>query len=169
MSTGIDSLQRLYVAQLKDAYSAECQLIEALPRMIGQARSADLKAALEDHLGETRGHRDRLKVILGGLEHQPGDERCKAMGGLIAEADELVGGPVADESTMDAAIIGACQKVEHYEIATYGTLAAYAQRLGRKGDVGPLLETLDEERFADDTLTNIAEGSANEQARAREA
>lgn len=165
MSIKIDNLERLYVAQLKDAYSAESQLIEALPKMIEKARSSELRSALEEHLGETRSHRDRLKAIFAGLEFKPGGERCKAMAGLIEEADELVGEHVSDDAAMDAAIICACQKVEHYEIATYGTLAAYAERLGRKGDVGPLLETLDEERHADDTLTNIAEGSANDEAR----
>lgn len=164
MSVKVNDLQGLYVAQLKDAYSAETQLVDALPKMIKHAQSKELKTALESHLEETKGQVKRLEKIFGTMDYKPTGEKCAAMAGLVKEADELVGDHVQNKEVADAAIVCACQKVEHYEMATYGSLATYAQALGRPGDATLLGETLDEEKSADQKLTKIAETVANPEA-----
>ncbi len=166
MSVKVNDLQGLYVSQLKDAYSAETQLVNALPKMIKNAQSKELKTALESHLEETRGHVQRLETIFSELKYKPGGEKCAAMAGLVKEADELVGEHVQNKDVADAAIVCACQKVEHYEMATYGSLATYAKALGRPKDADLLGETLNEEKLADQKLTTIAESVANPEAAA---
>lgn len=161
MAVQVKDLETLYLAQLKDAYSAETQLTKALPKMIKHAESAELREALESHLEETRGHVSRIEEILKTTELKPGGEKCKAMAGLVEEADELVGEHVKAEKAADAAIICAAQKVEHYEIATYGCLVEYAKKLGRTEDAQALRATLEEERSADKKLTDIAISIAN--------
>jgi len=161
MALRIDDLHTLYVSQLKDAYNAESQLIELMPTLIELAHTRELRSALKSHLEETRSQRQRIQEVFEGLDYEAEGERCAAMAGLIEEAEELVGEHVKDDRAIDAAIICACQKIEHYEIATYGCLAAYAQRLGRSGDVKVLSAILEEERTADERLTMIAEETAN--------
>lgn len=152
-----DSLQDVLVGQLTDLYDAERQLMEALPKATRAATTPELKEALELHLGETRDHVERLDDVFRHLSISPRSEHCEAMEGLLREGDEVMaaeGDPIA----RDAALIGAAQRIEHYEIAGYGTARALADQLGL-GEVRELLnETLEEESAADSTLTKIATG-----------
>ncbi len=159
----INNLQELYVEELRDIYNAENQLVKALPKIAKAATSDELRAALEDHLEQTREHVTRLDQIFESLGESPKGKKCKAMEGLLAEGDELLEEDIA-EHVLDAALIGACQKVEHYEIATYGTIATFAKLLGRDEDVDLLGQTLDEEKEADELLTDIAESTINAEA-----
>ena len=161
MSIKLDDLRKVFVHQLKDMYSAEQQLIQALPKMATGATSPDLEKAFRHHVTETRQQARRIEQIFAGLEFQPGGHRCKAMEGLIEEGTEILNED-ADPDARDAAIIGAAQKIEHYEIATYGTLRAYAKLLGLSEAVELLSESLEEERNADVSLTTLAEGSINQ-------
>jgi len=153
---GLNSLEDVLHEQVKDLMSAEKQLVRALPKMADAASSDELKQAIREHLEETRGHVERLEKVAGQLGVR-GETTCKAMKGLIAEGDEIAakgGDPIA----RDAALIGAAQRVEHYEIAAYGTARTLAADLGH-GDAERLLdETLDEESAADKLLTKIATG-----------
>jgi ferritin-like metal-binding protein YciE len=151
----IDSLKRLYVHQLKDLYSAEKQLAEALPKLAEKVSSAELRTAMTEHLKETEQQIERLEKIFEGLEFSPSGERCAAMAGLVEEGEEAMEDP-EDEDVRDAAIIAAAQRVEHYEIAGYGTVTTYAQMLGREADVKILQEILAEEKAADAKLNDIA-------------
>lgn len=164
MSLNVTNLKTLFVAQLKDAYSAESQIIDALPDMIDAAQSDELRKGLQNHLEETKGQRDRIVQIFNALDYKPGGERCAATAGLIEEADELVKEHTKDPAAVDAAIICACQKIEHYEIATYGCLIAYAEQLGMTEAAKLLTETIEQERNADKTLTKAAFDFANAQA-----
>jgi ferritin-like metal-binding protein YciE len=159
----LESLKDLYIQELRDLYNAEKQLIKALPKMAKAATNRKLAQAFEDHLEETRGQVERLDAIFRGLKVSPGGNTCEAMEGLVAEAQELLDVD-ADPDVLDAGLIGAAQRVEHYEIAGYGTVRTYAQMLGREGDVTLLQDTLDEEGAADKKLTKIAEKSVNERA-----
>jgi ferritin-like metal-binding protein YciE len=159
----LGSLKDLYVEELKDLYSAEKQLVKALPKMVKAASADQLAAAFEGHLEETRGHVERLEAVLRGLKVSPGGQKCEAMEGLIAEAQEILDSD-ADPEVLDAALISAAQRVEHYEIAGYGTVRTYAKLLGREGDVTLLQETLVEEGAADKKLTKLAERLINERA-----
>ena len=153
----LQSLNDLFVEQLQDLYSAETQLVEALPKMASAASHEELRDAFEQHLAETRGHVERLTRILGDLGQTPGAETCKGMKGLIAEGDEVLS-MQGDPAVIDAALIAAAQRVEHYEIAGYGTAKTLAGHLDL-GDAKDLLdETLDEEGKADKLLTKIATG-----------
>jgi ferritin-like metal-binding protein YciE len=160
MPLKLDDLQKVFVAQLKDMHSAERQLIEALPKMAEGATNARLEQAFRDHLKETKGQVERLEKIFKSLDFKPGGHRCKAMEGLIEEGDEILGED-ADPEARDAAIICAAQKVEHYEIATYGTLRAFARVLGMAEAHELLTESLREERNADSLLTDLAENAIN--------
>jgi len=151
----IDSLHRLYVHQLKDLYNAETQLTKALPKMAENASNGELKAAFTDHLKETRHQIERLEKIFSGLDFAPRGERCAAMEGLLEEGKEAMEDP-EDGAVRDAAMIAAAQRVEHYEMAGYGTVVAYARQLGRKEDARILDEILDEEKAADEKLNAIA-------------
>jgi ferritin-like metal-binding protein YciE len=147
----------LFVEQLRDLYSAETQLVEALPKMASAASHDELKQAFQHHLEETRGHVDRLGEVFEQLGTTPGNVTCKAMKGLIAEGDEVVQAE-GDPAVRDAARIAAAQRVEHYEIAGYGTVRTFADQLDH-GDAKDLLDqTLDEESTADKLLTKIATG-----------
>ena len=154
-------LSDLFIDELADMLSSENQIIEALPKLIELASSPDLKKALSSHLKETENQVTRIEEIFSILKLDPEEKTCEAMEGLIEEADEIV----EDKSkspTLDAAIISAAQKVEHYEIASYGTLRSFAKHLGLDKRVMDLLqETLDEEGAADKKLTKIAEGSSS--------
>src|SRR3954454_2508401 len=137
-------LQDLFVDLLKDLYSAENQLVKALPKMAKAATNADLKAGFEEHLEQTKGHVERLDNIGEQLGQKLTGHKCKAMEGLIEEGAELIGED-AEDSVRDAGLIGAAQRVEHYEMAGYGTACALAKRLGHEDIAGILHETLEEE------------------------
>lgn len=157
------TLEDLFVDQLRDMHNAEKQLVRTLPSLAKAATSPDLAAAITDHLEQTRGHVERLERILKSLDKPVGRKVCKAMQGLIEEGKELLEADAA-EDVLDVGIIMAAQKVEHYEIASYGCLRTYASLLNRDEDVRLLDETLEEEKAADDTLTTLAVGSINARA-----
>lgn len=163
----LNSLQELLVDELKDLYSAENQLLKALPKMAKAASHADLKAAFEDHLEETKGQVERLEMIFEKLEGSPKGKKCKAMEGLIEEGSEVIEAE-GEESVKDAALICAAQKVEHYEMAGYGCARTFAQLLGLDEVADLLQETLDEEGNADKKLTELAETTINVEASAAE-
>jgi ferritin-like metal-binding protein YciE len=159
----IDSLKKLYVEELKDLYSAEKQLIQALPKMAKKATNEQLKQAFQQHLEITQGQLERLDTIFEGLGKAARGKKCKAMEGLIEEGKEMMQEDMA-EDVMDAALIAAAQRIEHYEIAGYGTVRTYAQLLGEKEAAQLLQQTLDEEGEADKRLSQLAESSINVEA-----
>jgi ferritin-like metal-binding protein YciE len=152
----IESLRDLYVDQLKDLYNAEQQLIKALPKMAKAATSEELRAAFEDHLGQTRQHAQRIETNFEQMGETTADKKCKAMEGLVKEGSEVMEEDMED-GIKDAAIIAAAQRVEHYEIAGYGCVKAYATRLGDEKAASLLEQTLQEEKQADELLNGIAE------------
>ncbi len=154
----LDSLEDVFVHQLNDLYSAEDQLVEALPKMAEAASNGELRKALEHHLQETKDHRDRVQEIFGQLGKRRSGEECKAMKGLIEEGEEVIQTSGADSAAKDAALIAAAQRVEHYEIAAYGTARTLAGELGHDEAKDLLDQTLDEESNADKLLTKIATG-----------
>jgi ferritin-like metal-binding protein YciE len=163
----LDSLQALFIEEVKDIYNAEKQLLVALPRMAKAAESSALEQAFTKHLKETEGHVQRLEKILRDLGQAVRGKQCKGMEGLIEEGKEkLEEKSKAEGSVLDAALIASGQKVEHYEIATYGCLVTYAQLLGHSEAERLLKETLDEEEAADEKLSQLAEGGINEAAAA---
>lgn len=149
------SLQELLVEELQDLYSAETQLTKALPKMAKAASDENLKAGFEEHLEQTREHIARLDRVMEILEASPKGKTCKAMKGLVAEGEEKIDEDASD-AVRDAALIGAAQKVEHYEIAGYGTVRTFAELLGQDEIVSILQETLDEEAETDRKLTELA-------------
>jgi ferritin-like metal-binding protein YciE len=158
-----EGLRDLFVDELKDIYWAEKALTKAIPKMIKKATSEDLINALQNHLEVTKGHVERCEKVFEMLGKPARAKKCEAMEGLTREAEEIM--ESTEEGVVrDAGIISAAQKVEHYEIASYGTLCAFAKTLG-ENDIADLLgKTLQEERDADDTLTQVAESSINEEA-----
>jgi ferritin-like metal-binding protein YciE len=150
-----NSLEELYVAQLKDLYDAEQQIIEALPEMIDAAASDDLKNALTDHLEVTKTQATRLDQIFNALGEKAKGTKCKGMKGVIEEGGDLIE-DIDDLNVRDAAIIAAAQRVEHYEMAGYGTARTYAALLAEDQAARLLQQTLDEEKEADQTLTALA-------------
>lgn len=159
----LESLKDLYVEQLRDLYSAEKQLIDALPNVRDNASHDELREAFESHLEETREHARRLEQIFEGLDENPQGETCEAMQGLVKEADEILSKD-ADDDVLDAGIIAGAQRVEHYEISGYGTVATYAEMLGRNDDYQLLSKTLNEEKEADEKLNRIAKNVVNPEA-----
>jgi ferritin-like metal-binding protein YciE len=155
-SLKLNSLRDLFIEELRDLYSAETQLVKALPKMAQAATDSQLKEAITDHLEQTEGHVERLKEIFEAMDEKPEGETCKAMEGLIEEGSHMAKAK-GDSVIVDSGIIGACQRVEHYEMAGYGTARSLAQRLGEQEAVTLLQETLDEESEADNLLTEIAE------------
>ena len=151
-----DSLMELYVDELKDLYSAEKQLTKALPKMAKAATSQDLRMGFEEHLEQTRRHVERLEEIFGMLDARPGGKKCVGMEGLIKEGAEVMEEDFTDD-LMDAALIAAAQRVEHYEIAGYGTVSAYADLLGEAKHVALLRQTLQEEKETDQKLTELSD------------
>lgn len=149
------SLQELYVEQLQDLYSAEQQIMKALPRMIEAAQAEELRNALNEHLEVTRTQAGRIETICQELGEDPQNEKCKGMEGVLKEGSDLVK-EVSDE-VRDAAIIAAAQRVEHYEMAGYGTARTYASFLGFDVAASSLEQTLTEEKEADQTLSDLAE------------
>ena len=156
----LDTLRNLYIDELKDLYSAEKQLIKALPKMARAASSPELKQAFETHLEQTRVQVERLEQVFEGLEVSPRGKKCVGMEGLIAEAQELISEDPEPE-VLDAGLISKAQHVEHYEIAGYGTVRSYALMLGENDQATLLQETLDEEGETDKLLTALAEGAIN--------
>jgi ferritin-like metal-binding protein YciE len=156
----MDSLQELYLEQLQDVYDAEKQLTKALPKMAKTATNEELKAAFEQHLEQTQEHVSRLERIFEELGEKPKGKKCKAMQGLIEEGKEMMEED-ATEDVMDAGLICAAQKVEHYEIASYGCLRTYAEMLGFDDQADLLQETLDEEKDTDENLTELAVSCIN--------
>ena len=156
----MESLQELLIEEMRDIYSAENQLLKAMPKMAKKASNPDLKKAFETHLKETEGQVQRLQKIFEKLGKKPTGKKCAAMEGLIEEAKDMMGEDMEDD-TMDAALISAAQKVEHYEIASYGTVRAWAEILGDEQTAKLLQQTLDEEGKTDKLLTQLAESSIN--------
>jgi ferritin-like metal-binding protein YciE len=159
----LGTLEELYVAELKDLYSAENQLLKALPKMAKAASSPELRTAFEDHLEQTRGQVERLETIFKKLGASPKGKKCKAMEGLIDEGSELMA-EQAEPAVMDAALIAAAQRVEHYEMAGYGSVRTFARLLGDQEAADLLQETLDEEEATDKKLTELAETTINVEA-----
>ncbi|TQI72162.1 ferritin-like metal-binding protein YciE [Gramella sp. Hel_I_59] len=158
------NLKDLFEHQLKDLYSAESQLLKALPKMAENATDAKLKKAFEAHLEETKEHQQRLEEVCKELEIKPTGETCKAMKGLIAEAEAFLKED-AEKEVRDAGLIADAQRVEHYEISGYGTVVRYAKELGYDSIAKKLQKTLDEEYTADEKLDKLAEGRLNKKAK----
>lgn len=157
----IESLRDLLVDQLQDLYDAEKRITKALPKMAKAATSPDLKAAFEKHLTETEGHVRRLEKAFETLGEKTNKKKaCKAMEGLIAEGEETIK-EEADPEVKDAALIAAAQRVEHYEMAAYGSVSAYAKLLKEETVLNFLLDTLAEEKATDEALTELAESTIN--------
>lgn len=150
-----EGLKELYIDELKDLYSAENQLLKALPKMAKAASSDELRQGFEDHLQQTRGHVERLEQIFESLDESPKGKKCMGMEGLVKEGSEAMGEDFED-AVMDAALIGAAQRVEHYEIAAYGTVSEFAKVLGENEHVSLLEQTLTEEKETDEKLTELA-------------
>ena len=150
------SLRQLYVDELKDLYNAETQLVKALPKMAKASSNSELRQAFEEHLRQTSEHVSRLEQIFDMLDEKPAGKKCLGMEGLVKEGAETMREKYEDEA-MDAAIIGAAQRVEHYEIAGYGTVREFAELLGEDEHVSLLEQTLEEEKQADEKLTQLAQ------------
>jgi ferritin-like metal-binding protein YciE len=151
-----DSLRQLYIDELKDLYNAETQLVKALPKMAKASSNAQLRQGFEEHLRQTSEHVSRLERIFELLEEKPTGKKCMGMEGLVKEGAETMQEKYSDE-VMDAALIGAAQRVEHYEIAGYGTVRAFAELLGENEHVSLIDQTLEEEKETDAKLTQLAE------------
>jgi ferritin-like metal-binding protein YciE len=150
-----DSLKKLYVGELKDLYSAENQLIRALPKMAKAASSDELRASFEKHLEQTRGHVQRLEEIFQSLDESPKGKKCVGMEGLVKEGSEVMKGDF-EGAVLDAGLIGAARRVEHYEMAAYGAVCEFAKVLGQTKHASLLEKTLAEEKQADDKLADLA-------------
>jgi ferritin-like metal-binding protein YciE len=158
----LNSLHNVFVDELKDLYSAESQIVKALPKMVEAASDPDLKDALQEHLQVTKNQVERLKEVFKQLDEQTGGKKCKGMEGLIEEGSEVIE-KNGNAQVKDAALIAAAQRIEHYEIAGYGTVRSYAEVLGFEQVANLLQETLDEEGEADEKLTELSE-TINQQA-----
>jgi ferritin-like metal-binding protein YciE len=159
----MDTLQKLYTDELRDLYNAENQLLKALPKMAKAASSEDLKDAFEKHLEQTKGHVKRLEQVFEELDEKPKGKTCRAMKGLIEEGSEILE-QKGEESVLDAGIIVAAQKVEHYEIAGYGSARTFAHLLGQDKAAELLQATLDEESETNELLNRLAESVINPEA-----
>jgi ferritin-like metal-binding protein YciE len=159
----MDSLEELLQDELKDIYDAEKQLTKALPKLAKKATAAELKTAFEEHLGQTERHIERLEEAFEHLGMPARGKKCEGMQHLIAEGEDMIG-EAEDDATRDAVMIASAQKVEHYEIASYGTLRTWANLLGKPEVAALMEETLEEEKETDQNLTTIAESFVNEAA-----
>jgi ferritin-like metal-binding protein YciE len=162
----LESLKDLYLEQLKDLYSAETQLVDALPKMAEASHSPELKNAFREHLNQTRQHVDRLEQVFKKLGLSPKGETCEGMKGLVKEGEAMMK-MKGEPEVLDAGLIAAAQRVEHYEIAGYGTVRTYAELLGEADAVRLFERTLQEEEEADEKLTEIAESHVNQEALVR--
>jgi ferritin-like metal-binding protein YciE len=158
---GIDSLDTLLEEELKDIYDAEKQLTKALPKMAKKATAEELKTAFQEHLQQTEQHIERLEQVFESLELPARGKKCEGMRNLIKEGEDMIG-EAEDDATRDAVMIASAQKVEHYEIAAYGTLRTWANLLGQTDAASLFEETLDEEKETDQKLTQIAESFVNQ-------
>jgi len=149
------ALKELYIDELKDIYNAENQLVKALPKMAKAANSEELRTGFEEHLEQTRGHVQRLEQIFKELGEKHSGKKCKGMEGLVTEGQEMMSEDFEDD-VMDAPLISAAQRVEHYEIAAYGTVRTYAELLGEDTAAQLLEQTLEEEKETDQKLTDMA-------------
>jgi ferritin-like metal-binding protein YciE len=156
----MDNLEKLWTEELKDLYDAEKQITEALPKMASKAETAELRQAFEEHLRQTEEHVRRLEEAFEELDMGNPRKKCKGVQGLLTEGEEMMK-EASDAMTRDAALIAAAQKVEHYEIAGYGTVVSYAQQLNYPEIAERLQQTLDEEKETDHKLTKIAESKVN--------
>lgn len=156
----LQNMHDLFVRELSDLHSSESQILDALPRMAGAAQSDQLREAFERHVAQTEVHRERLDQVFQMLDATPSGEKCRGMAGLLAEGAMLLDGEPRSE-ILDAALIGAAQRVEHYEIAGYGCARTYARILGLDDGVRLLQQTLDEEGQTDHALTRLAESTIN--------
>lgn len=163
MASKVRTLEDLFIDLLKDLYSAEKQLVKALPKMAKNAQASDLQRAFQDHLKQTEKQAERIERIFSDLEGSPRGKKCVGMEGLVAEGDEIMK-EAAEPEAMDAGLIAAAQKVEHYEIAGYGTARAWARHLGYNEAAKLLDQTLEEESMANELLTRIAESHVNMEA-----
>ena len=159
----LDTLEKLYVDELRDIYNAENQLLKALPKMAKGASSPDLKNAFETHLRQTESHVERLEQIFADLDESPKGKTCHAIKGLIEEGSEILKED-GEESVLDAGIIVAAQKVEHYEMAAYGSARTFARLLGQEKAAELLQTTLDEESETNESLNQLAESMVNPEA-----
>jgi ferritin-like metal-binding protein YciE len=159
----LNTLEQLYISELRDLYSAENQLLKALPKMAKGASSPELKDAFEKHLEQTKGHVERLEQIFQHLDENPKGKICHAMKGLIEEGSEILKED-GEDSVLDAGIIVAAQKVEHYEIASYGSVRTFANLLNQDEPARLLQSTLDEESETNEILNRLAEGIVNPEA-----
>ncbi len=162
----LESLHDLFVNELRDLYDAENRLVKALPKMAEASSSSELRSAIQEHLTQTQEHVRRLEQIFGFINEKPKSETCEGIKGIIAEGEDVTD-DAEDPRVRDAAIIAAAQKVEHYEIASYGTVRTYARILGLEEAATVLQQTLNEEGEADKRLTGIAERQVNIQATRR--
>jgi ferritin-like metal-binding protein YciE len=156
----LNTLNDLFVKELRDIYDAEKQLTKALPKLAKAATAGELSTAFEDHLEQTRGHINRLEQVFEQLDLKARGQHCPGIAGIIEEGAELIGED-GEDAVKDAALIGAAQRAEHYEITAYGTLMAYARQLGHEDIVNLLEETLNEEKETDRKLTELAESHFN--------
>jgi ferritin-like metal-binding protein YciE len=159
----LNTLRDLFETELRDLYDAEKQIIKALPKMIKTASNEQLREALSSHLQETRGHVERLEAVFESLEMKVRGKHCPGMEGLLEEGSELLGQDGSDE-VLDAGIISAAQRVEHYEITAYGTLMAWAKLLGHRDALALLKQNEQEEKVADQNLSKLAESTINRDA-----
>lgn len=159
----MESMQKLYLEELRDVYDAEQQLVEALPKMAKNASHKQLRTAFEEHLAITQEQVRRLETIFDNLGEKPSGKKCKGMQGLLEEGEEIMK-QKGDPDVKDAAMISAAQRVEHYEIAAYGSLRTYANELGLKDHAELLQRTLDEEGNTDKRLTQLATSRVNRDA-----
>ena len=157
------TIHEAFVEELRDTYDAEKQLIKALPKMAKAATSTELRSAFETHLEETRGHVERLEQVFESLEEKVRGKHCEGIAGIIEEGKSIMEEDF-DEAAMDACLIAAGQRAEHYEMAAYGTLVAWARAMGHTEAADLLQETLDEEKATDEKLTTLAEGGINQEA-----
>jgi ferritin-like metal-binding protein YciE len=157
------TLHDAFIEELRDTYDAEKQLIKALPKLAKASASTDLRAAFETHLEETRGHVERLEQIFESLDEKPRGKHCEGIAGIIEEGKSIMEEEF-DDATMDACLIAAGQRAEHYEMAAYGTLIAWAQSMGHTEATNLLQGILDEEKAADKKLSSLAEGGINQEA-----
>jgi ferritin-like metal-binding protein YciE len=161
--TEMGTLHDAFLDELEDAYDAEKQLIKALPKMIEAAHSPELKAAFEAHLEETRQQVTRLEQAFTSLDERARGSHCEGIAGIIEEAESMMDEEF-DENAADAVLIAGAQRAEHYEMAAYGTLIAWARAMGHTEVVNLLQDTLEEEKAADEKLTSLAEGGINQEA-----
>lgn len=156
----LETLHDLYLSELRDLYGAEQQIVKALPKVIDKTSNPELRQALEQHLEQTRGHVSRLEEIFQMHGEDAKKQKCKGMDGILDEGDDMIGKDATPE-VRDAAIISACQRVEHYEMAAYGSVRTFAEQMGHERAMQLLQQTLDEEGEADKILTGIAERRVN--------